>query len=701
MKRFDYGKYRGIIISIVLFLILDASVLLMNFYISFEIADDAIGVNIAGRQRMLSQRMMKSLLDIKTSLGDDAEVGRAISELSSTTQLFDQTLNAFDVGGQVQGTDGNPALIHPVSSEKSLNAIASSKQIWRPYLQSIDRLLAIDYNGTTRRFMNQLDATAEYGTANNLQLLALMNTMTTDLEHVARSKANTLRMIQLAGMSLAILNFIFIIFHSIRQLRASDRKIDEAQHETREILDTVNEGLFLLDQMGEIGEQQSSELERIFGRKILGGMPLLGLLKNLVSEQELQTARKYLGLVFDPRKKEKLIGSLNPLREIEVHIALEDGSYQSKFLNFTFSRVMTGTEIIHVLVTVTDITRQVELAKELESVKRQGEQQLKMLNSIVHSGSDMIPAFLENSFQSFQKINSALRHTAKSKTHLIHKANYIYRLIHNFKGEATALNLDQFAEMADKFEQRIDEIKSKPNLCGSDFLPLTISLDHLISQAEATHKLMSKISTLSGESSPIKSEARSKTSWSHLQHLADSVGTRQDKKTEVLHSGLNDYELPEEITEMINVASIQLIRNAVAHGIEKPSIRRNMNKPETGRIDIRLTKRKNGELQLSFSDDGAGLDLEGIRRAAIAKGLLSDHCNLDDDKKRIISTIFAPDISTKTDADQDAGRGMGMSSVNESVRALGGRVSVSSRKGKGSTFTITLPAQSHVSEMAA
>lgn len=53
--QFDFGKYRGILISVALFLLLDASVLMLNFYVSFEIADDAVGVNLAGRQRMLSQ----------------------------------------------------------------------------------------------------------------------------------------------------------------------------------------------------------------------------------------------------------------------------------------------------------------------------------------------------------------------------------------------------------------------------------------------------------------------------------------------------------------------------------------------------------------------------------------------------------------------------------------------------------------------
>ena len=56
-----YGKYRGILISVALFILLDASVMILNFYVSFEISADAIGINLAGRQRMLSQRTAKTL----------------------------------------------------------------------------------------------------------------------------------------------------------------------------------------------------------------------------------------------------------------------------------------------------------------------------------------------------------------------------------------------------------------------------------------------------------------------------------------------------------------------------------------------------------------------------------------------------------------------------------------------------------------
>ena len=98
--QFDFGKYRGIIISIALFLLLDASVLLFNFYVSFEIADDAVGVNLAGRQRMLSQRMAKTLFVLDASRDDPIGFKTAFDELQLSKRLFDETLNAFNSGGR-------------------------------------------------------------------------------------------------------------------------------------------------------------------------------------------------------------------------------------------------------------------------------------------------------------------------------------------------------------------------------------------------------------------------------------------------------------------------------------------------------------------------------------------------------------------------------------------------------------------------
>ncbi|KJV06683.1 hypothetical protein [Methylocucumis oryzae] len=94
-------------------------------------------------------------------------------------------------------------------------------------------------------------------------------------------------MIQMIGISLALLNFIIIIRHFIRHLRMSDAKAEAARQENQDILDSVSEGLFLLDQNGVIGAGHSKSIEEIFKTTQLTGNRLLEVLKPLVPEKSV------------------------------------------------------------------------------------------------------------------------------------------------------------------------------------------------------------------------------------------------------------------------------------------------------------------------------------------------------------------------------------------------------------------------------
>jgi two-component system, chemotaxis family, sensor kinase CheA len=136
--NFDFGKYRGIIISVALFLLLDASVLIFNFYVSYEIADDAVGVNLAGRQRMLSQRMAKTLLVLDAARNDPVAFKTAFDELQLSQGLFDETLRGFMNGGQVRGAGKDMVSLEPVTNRLGKDSLQNTFQLWQAYKKSID-----------------------------------------------------------------------------------------------------------------------------------------------------------------------------------------------------------------------------------------------------------------------------------------------------------------------------------------------------------------------------------------------------------------------------------------------------------------------------------------------------------------------------------------------------------------------------------
>ena len=131
-----------------------------------------------------------------------------------------------------------------------------------------------------------------------------------------------------------------------------------------------------------------------------------------------------------------------------------------------------------------------------------------------------------------------------------------------------------------------------------------------------------------------------------------------------------------------------MVRNAVDHGLEKPEGREAAGKDPVGTIRLSASHRS-GSVFIEISDDGAGLNRERILAKAIEKGLVPPDVELSDPE--IDNLLFLPGFSTAGEVSALSGRGVGMDVVKNAVHALGGRVSITSTPGKGTTFSIVLP----------
>jgi len=135
---------------------------------------------------------------------------------------------------------------------------------------------------------------------------------------------------------------------------------------------------------------------------------------------------------------------------------------------------------------------------------------------------------------------------------------------------------------------------------------------------------------------------------------------------------------------------MHLLKNAVVHGIESPETRRMLGKPETGKITIGVESGATN-IRLSVTDDGCGISFQPLLDKAITLGLVSQvnaEAMTGDEMREL---IFMPGLTTAEKLSLNAGRGVGMSIVRESVSAIGGTVSVATYPQKGTTFTLTVP----------
>jgi two-component system chemotaxis sensor kinase CheA len=175
--------------------------------------------------------------------------------------------------------------------------------------------------------------------------------------------------------------------------------------------------------------------------------------------------------------------------------------------------------------------------------------------------------------------------------------------------------------------------------------------------------------------------------FQRMPRLVREVGAKTGKQVRLVTEG-EGTEVDKTMIERIADPLTHLIRNAIDHGLESTEVRRAAGKPEEGLVKL-IALHRSGRIVLEVSDDGAGINRPRVREKAIEKGLIAADAVLSDDE--IDNLIFLPGFSTAAHISDISGRGVGMDVVRQSIISLGGRISIASQPGIGSTFTLSLP----------
>lgn len=176
-----------------------------------------------------------------------------------------------------------------------------------------------------------------------------------------------------------------------------------------------------------------------------------------------------------------------------------------------------------------------------------------------------------------------------------------------------------------------------------------------------------------------------------LSRAVQMTSVDEGKKAAIeLENG--DVEIDTQIIDALIEPLLHLLKNAVVHGIENPETRRLLGKPETGKVTVRIEADQEAVV-VSISDDGSGISATKVKDKAVATGTISaDNVDQMSDGDAF-KLIFNRGLTTADKIDLNAGRGVGMSIVKESIESRGGSVHVESEPQKGTTFTLLLPVQ--------
>ena len=174
---------------------------------------------------------------------------------------------------------------------------------------------------------------------------------------------------------------------------------------------------------------------------------------------------------------------------------------------------------------------------------------------------------------------------------------------------------------------------------------------------------------------------------SRLRRIVRQVSKELGKEVELEIIG-ESSEVDRTVLDRVIAPLEHMLRNAIAHGIEKPDIRRTLGKNEVGKISIEVT-RQGTDVVINVEDDGSGIDAEKIKQKAIEQGLLDADAEVS--VHDVLQFILQSGFSTADEVTQVSGRGVGMDVVDSEIKQLGGVMDIDTEDGKGTKFHIRLP----------
>ncbi len=754
MQNVGFGRH-GVLAALLLVLFLGlGSIAVLNFVFVQHTAESMAAVDAIGRQQAQPQVIVSSLQMLRSDLAGRRYLGRGVRELDVATGNFNAAM--LQLEGSTAEAQRELLGFAPLAGERNQKSLEQLRQLWtefrarlapiigyksEAYVETAEQGTQLSSAGLTLN--RALEEAAQYGLANQAAMSRSIDALVSNVKAASQARAANLRAASLIGLVIcaAVLAFALVLLNGISR---KERQVLRAKQESDDILRTVNQGLFLLDGDLKIGTERSEALENIFRRKDFDRLHFTDLLRGLVPEKTLETAAEYVRLLWGERVNEKLIKTINPLSEVEASFEAGQGKIDTQYLEFDFNRVRAEGGMSRILVTVNDVTRRVELARELQESQEKAQAQLDLLLHILHVNPLQLSAFLEESEVSMKMVNSILKEPAREAAAFRAKLDGMFRQVHGVKGEAAALGLKTIEQRAHGFEEALSELRKNDKLGGSDFLPLVVKLDDLFKHFAQVREMIGRLSDLrvamSGDAAPavppaheesaarlesavaaepgadgedeltgpggtliqrppealeiLRQNAEGGDLTATLTQLAQRIAHKQSKQVMMNCSGLE--RVPNKYRRSLKDIAIQMVRNSLAHGIETPQERTRQSKAAAGSIVVRFESHGTDGYEFICQDDGRGLSVPQLKSKAVERGIITAEQAAALDERGALSLIFMPGFSTQDEVTHDSGRGVGMDIVRAKVLEMGGKMGISTSAGKFLRFRIWLPADAEV-----
>jgi signal transduction histidine kinase len=460
-------------------------------------------------------------------------------------------------------------------------------------------------------------------------------------------------------------------------IRAREEEIKRRNGDMQLVMNNVGQGFLTLNAQGVMSDEYSRVVEQWFGKP-----------------EPAERFTSYLARI-DKRFADHFALAFDQLMEnvFPVELALDQAPkrlvHQQRTWNFEYRPILVDDgQAAGLVVVISDVTHLLEKAAAERA-------QQEVVLAMTRMTRD------PQGFLDFLKETEALLRAIAQPEQV--DASAVFRHVHTLKGNCATMDVKSMVELCHELEERLlepDRIlsadeKTALHRCWADYIerirPVVSSIDGQGLWLEHQRYLDFLLALESDH--PRQALLEEARSWSfedcakplarlaeHAQKLALRLG-KGELVTKITSSGIR---VPRGACGDFWAVLVHAVRNAVDHGLETPSERELAGKPATGRLEL-STYWQGDHLAVTVSDDGRGIDWAAVRQHAKRLGLASE---TEADLER---ALFAQSLTTRADASETSGRGIGTAALLAKVKELGGRIEIESRSGLGTTFRFLIP----------
>jgi two-component system chemotaxis sensor kinase CheA len=492
-------------------------------------------------------------------------------------------------------------------------------------------------------------------------------------------------------------------------LEDREQRLEAVTRNLRELVDHMRQAIVAFDASGCVVSEASREALRIFGSGDLRGHLVRDLLFGDAPQfdVEVQAFDEWRELAFatEPTDWERL-AEYAP-KEVVV-------GPQKIPVTLEFRPIVRQGRVLQVMLLATDVSHERTLERTVETKEAEYDKRLRAMRRLLVGGSQAFVAFIESAQTRLCSSIAVVEQCGE----LLPSATIdgLFRAAHTVRGEARAFDMRELEKELESIEEELDELRANARGDGHQ---LTTSL-----QAKCVGGFRSALATLERErdlfteASPVgkaifnqatvqRQDLRAIAEYAErtggeVKRLVERLLSRPlgecaagvlesapawaaaEEKLVQLVVDNGDFGVAPALLPVLPGILTNLVRNAIAHGIERPDERQAAGKPPEGIVRIGAARDMERGTCIVVEDDGRGLDARAIRRAA------------PDAAGAVEEAIFSPGVSTRETADPLAGRGVGLDAVRSELAAIGYGVMVATEPGRFTRFVLS-PVKNRVS----